>query len=186
MLVVSNRMVGPREQLLGFCANKLVEKGDRPDRPDPVDAASLVIVAHLAVPPTPPARRSSGRPDPLSATPAAPARRVSTLVVACATVGPLGYPCTPSAVHHRCSSVFSRRVAPARTTASRPRRATAPPSRPCARLAPSRRTPALPSRRSACSTPPPAPLRHQRRSAAFHSALLLSPSAAFHLQSLKP
>ncbi|KAL6964006.1 hypothetical protein U1Q18_035013, partial [Sarracenia purpurea var. burkii] len=121
-------------------------------RPDPVDAASLVIVAHLAVPPTPPARR------PPTAAPAAPARRVSNLVVACATAGPLGCPCTPSAVHHRCSSVFSRRVAPARTTASRLRRATAPPSHHRAPIASSRRAPALPSRRSTCSTPPPAPL----------------------------
>ncbi|KAL7002941.1 hypothetical protein U1Q18_004099 [Sarracenia purpurea var. burkii] len=62
-------------------------------------------------------------------------------------------------------------------------RAPVAPPRPCARLASSRRTPALPSRCSACSTPP---LHRQRRSAAFHSALLLSPSAAFHLQSLKP
>ncbi|KAL6960990.1 hypothetical protein U1Q18_038755 [Sarracenia purpurea var. burkii] len=100
-------------------------------------------------------RRSSGRASHAACSPptysdaAAPARRVSTIVVACATAGPLGCPCTPSTVHHRCFSVFSRRVAPA----SRPRRTTA-----------------HPSRRSACSTPPlrrsaapPASARRRRR-----------------------
>ncbi|KAL7000219.1 hypothetical protein U1Q18_001367 [Sarracenia purpurea var. burkii] len=108
-------------------------------RPDPVDVASLVIVAPLAVTPTLPARRPPT------------ARRVSTIVVA--------YASRPSAVHHRCSSVFSRRVAPARTTASRLRRAIALP-----RTTSRRPVAPLRSHRGA----PPARRRRQRRSAAPH------------------
>ncbi|KAL7001231.1 hypothetical protein U1Q18_002383, partial [Sarracenia purpurea var. burkii] len=112
-------------------------------------------------------RRSSGRASHAACSPptynhvAAPARRVSTIVVACAsrvacaTAGPLGCPCTPSAVHHRYSSVFSRRVAPTRTTASRLRRTIAPPSHHRAPIAP------LCSHRAA-SRRPVAPLRSHR------------------------
>ncbi|KAL6996021.1 hypothetical protein U1Q18_006156 [Sarracenia purpurea var. burkii] len=114
-------------------------------------------------------RRSSGRASHAACSPptysyaAAPARRVSTIIVACATAGPLGCPCTPSTVHHRCSSVFSRRVAPAWTTASRLRRAIAPPSHHRAPIATLRlldaAAPPLRCSASVCSPPPPPPLR---------------------------
>ncbi|KAL7003092.1 nucleosomal DNA binding [Sarracenia purpurea var. burkii] len=117
---------------------------------NPVDAASLVIVAHLAVPPTPPARRPptatpplqpgefrpSSSPAPLPGPLDAPA-----LPALCTTAAPLlsAVELPPPPSHHRAPIATLRQLDAAAPPASARRRrpptahaAPALPSRPCA------------------------------------------------------